>query len=108
MFIMIINILNNESIVTLPIIANSYYDDWWRYDGFDHDVSSAGLGDPSSTFINNSSSTHYVLPHHLYEKCSTPDPLIPIFLIPIQYFLIQIGGICKWGRFNQKKLHGLF
>ena len=44
MLVMIINILNNEINVTLAIHIKSSYDDWWKYDGFGHDVTSIGLG----------------------------------------------------------------
>ena len=44
MFVMIINILYNKNIVALSIFTKSSYDNWWKHDGFGHDVTSIGLG----------------------------------------------------------------
>ena len=39
-------ILNNEDTVTWSMYTKSSYDDWWKNDDFNHDVTSIGLGYP--------------------------------------------------------------
>ena len=73
MFVMIINILNNENTVTLSIFTKSSYNGWWKHDGFGHDVTRIGLGypppPPPPPFINeHPSPPHYGLPHNLYKN----------------------------------------
>ena len=46
MFVMIINVLNNENTVTWSIYTKSSYDDWSKHGDFGHDVTCIGLGYP--------------------------------------------------------------
>ena len=45
MFLMIINVLNNENSVTLSIHSKSSYDDWWKLDGEGFKLSLYSQGD---------------------------------------------------------------
>ena len=43
---MIINVLNNENIVTLTKYTQINYDDWWKHDGYGNDVTSIRFVNP--------------------------------------------------------------
>ena len=46
MFVMIINISNNENGVSFSVYIKSSFDDWRKNDGLGHDVTSIRLGYP--------------------------------------------------------------
>ena len=95
MLVMIINILNNEINVTLAIHIKSSYDDWWKYDGFGHDVTSIGLGyQPIFKLLLSPLRTPRT--HTLWF---TPRIYIKHFQLPPVIILVistLLHHICKW------------
>ena len=85
MFVVIINILENENTVTLAIFTKSSYDRWWNHNYFGHDLTSIGLVYP--LFINES--PQFGWPHSLCKNIWNPSN-IPFFLILLP------PPICNW------------
>ena len=84
-FVMIINILNNENTATLSIYTKNSYDAWWKQDGFGRDVTSIGL-DYSPIYKWNFLIMAFPTIYIKRFKPSPPPPqIIPVFWIPLHH-----------------------
>ena len=72
--------------------VKSNYDDWWKHDGFCHDVTSIGLGYPPP---------HYGLPT-MYVKFSN-SLIFQIFKLSVP---IAIKGTCSYPIFKSATVNG--